>query len=216
MFIANAGPETLRYALPVATPSTWRPLPVSHCVTAATEVAEGANCASYCADERNLRNCELLGSLTACASAPSWAALRGVSQTCALTRSPAASGALCRTPAVHEGLVPAKTCRPEPWALAGTAETARAVIKRVPKSTSLRRTTPQSSTQSSLPTRKRRAANSSRCFWPRKERRVKGCKSTFGRDRRRTKGLLKVELLAYGGLHQVEDPAGRSADDLRQ
>ena len=91
------------------TVSTLSPALVSHCVTWATWAAVGANCAWNWSSEMNWPNCELDGSLTACASASSCAAFRGASHTFAWTSSADGTTAVCGTDAVHDGRVPCMT-----------------------------------------------------------------------------------------------------------
>jgi hypothetical protein len=71
----------------------------------------GAYCAAYWSAEMNCPYCAFDGSLTACASASSWAAFLGVSQTCACTRRPGGTAAVCGAAVVHDGLVPGRTWR---------------------------------------------------------------------------------------------------------
>jgi len=85
---------------------TVSPAPVSHCLTADTWEAVGANCAAYSACEMKWPYCALLGSLTADASAVSCAALRGASQTLALTCCRADTLPAFGAFVVHEGFVP--------------------------------------------------------------------------------------------------------------
>ena len=57
----------------------------------------------------NWPNCELVGSLTACASVSSCAAFRGASQTFAWTSWADGTVAVFGTALVHDGRVPCKT-----------------------------------------------------------------------------------------------------------